>query len=416
MKNQLTHFESFIEQFLLDHHKTSTFSAERYHQVMLTVSAEKAHLKNALDDLLFSDCDDQYIFRSLRIYQQRLIAQSNHVYRHMGDLLWGTLKVEPKNNSIEHIYLQTAMFIDELLQSATIFRKDYFDPQINIANYNLDLQGISMQKCFEGYIRRLKKYKVPITIIDVLREFFLEFDSRTGNSFTFHQMEYAAKLLRGVEKMMKREESAAWPQKIWQLLVYLNFNKERILQYSKQRIFEIAIVNKSYYDAHAALTLMLKELRPAEVNPNWAYEADHISLKTYNENQLEEELDYLQKHEEEQLIQLQGKDDRFFILDTTVKQLNLWAVLNVELKRIPHHSPLHVVKVVTSYIRTLNARAISYDSARKKLTDFDATTIKGLHDHLIQQVRLLESKFGHMLPVYFLVLRMVMLKGHMGCF
>jgi hypothetical protein len=131
-----------------------------------------------------------------------------------------------------------------------------------------------------------------------------------------------------------------------------------------------------------------------EINPNWSYEIDRISLKSYNETLLIEEInfqkDFRNTLEKDQLL----NGDYFIIMDTTVRQLVFWTHINSQLQRliIPKNCSIDKpIKILTTFIRTLNTNTISFESARKKKDYFDSATVKGLHFHLSEQLQYIEK-------------------------
>lgn len=165
-----------------------------------------------------------------------------------------------------------------------------------------------------------------------------------------------------------------------------NYNAEKVKRLPEATIF---ICKK--------LHGFLREVKRMEENHVFSYNKDRIPLKTYTIELIEQELTWLQQHRNSLLVEISNANEDFFIVDATVRRLNLWAQINLEIGAIPYHSTSHVIKVMSNYIRTLKPGPTSYESARRKLHKYDPATVKGLHAWLTRQIAHLEKKYGERL-------------------
>ncbi|WP_199119894.1 hypothetical protein [Pedobacter sp. ASV28] len=385
--SETSHLEQLVTRHVLTKVDHARFNENNYLTAQERIRNERIKLESQLSELLCSSQDDMIIKRKIRHGHIRLIQLSNQVY----DAI--------KKASRDEQYLLAKMAlenINELMQHAEALAANYIDPDIPLSRYIVDDWGNELFADYAAVEQTLKKEEVDSSLIQSLSAFFSKLVEPTEEMFE-KQFRYAEKLLRGLHKMIEREPREEWTFKLWHLMVYLNFNKKDILAYSFAKVKKMGQLNEPYLIVQEKLLTFLKDVRQIEENPTFMYLADRISLKAYTIEQLEEELSWLQQHRNNLLTEIANSDDNYFIVDLTVRKLNLWAQINVELGTIPYHPTNHVVKVMANYIRTLKPGPISYGSARKKLDPYDPTTVKGLHLWLSNQIEHLEKRYSEQL-------------------
>jgi hypothetical protein len=284
-----------------------------------------------------------------------------------------------------------------VLDAALMMLKDYgkpiFDEDLKMPDYMLTSKSKILAGQFTMVYESLKNRGLPGAMLDILSDYFNGFSFLQEKKFSFRDVNYAFKLLRGLRRTRPHEDPACM---ISGLLVYLNFNKVSLLDFCKEWMKQIIAQSEGYEQLHGRLTELKKEVFVQEQNPHWSYDHEHISLKDHLSILVDAEIIHLENLREKQQHNDTLENNDFFIMDTTVKQLDLWADINVKLKRIPHHTALQVIKVMAKFVRTPKSGVISYDSARKKLSEIDDATVKGLHHSLSLQKNYLEKQYPHL--------------------
>jgi hypothetical protein len=328
----------------------------------------------------------------LRFYGNWIISLSDQIYHSfpsVEDLEAPAASLWSKADALRQIL--------RVLDAALMMLKDYgkpiFDEGLKMPDYMLAAKSKILAGQYTVVHESLKDRGLPDVMLEILSDFYNNFSLAKDGKFSFKQVNYAFKLLRGLRKTRPHEDPACM---ISGLLVYLNFNKVSLLDFCKQWMKQIISGAEDHQQLHTKLTELKKEVYVQEQNPHWSYDPEHVSLKDHLNILLEAEIIHLENLLEKQYAQRNIQNNDYFIMDTTVKQLDLWADINVKLGLIPHHSALQVIKVITRYIRTPKSGIIPYDSARKKLAEIDDATVKGLHNSLSLQKHYLEKEYPHL--------------------
>jgi len=328
----------------------------------------------------------------LRFFAHQAIQLSDRIYQSFSEAQ------KQKALAIHHYspagaLSETLQTLDALLSLLKDYGKIYFDDTLKVPDYLLRSTSDRLKQQFDVVGVALKNKGLPVSLHDILYDYFNGFGTRGEKVFSFRDLRYAHKLLRGLQRTRPHEDPACM---ISGLLVYLNFNKVSLLDFCKAWMKNLVDQAESFHQLLAKLTDLRKEVFVQEENKHWSYDHEHISLKEHLMVLLDAELIHLENVQEKQQHLDALQNNEYFIMDTTVKQLDLWADINVKLKIIPHHSALQVIKVVTRYVRTPKSGVIAYDSARKKLSEIDDATIKGLHNSLSLQKAHLENEYPHL--------------------
>ena len=322
MKKEFTDYVNNIENLLAQLNETAFIPHKDINGLLCYLDEERKIMVETFEKFLFSKKQNGYVGRICKLYFNRLTALSNKAYRKID-----VQNPEKINSNNKLIYLNTVICIDDLQKSAMVVARDYLNSRLNASDYTVNSQGKIFMEAYVDIEGLFKQNHVPANLIDIFHDFFQEFSSTYPKAFNYKRIEYAAKLLRGLQRVIQNEDKINWGEKIWKLVIYLNFNKERIFQYAKQQVYTKAIHGKSLPEIIDSLSLLLKDLKPAEVNQHLSYETNHISLKMYYENLIIEEI-----HWSKSTLLLHSK---VIQLVTTLEEVHLWAILNIELNRIP---------------------------------------------------------------------------------
>ncbi|MFC6100809.1 hypothetical protein [Olivibacter domesticus] len=398
MKNELLQLENFIVNELMVYIIANREIPQAFYEEKTTYLDDNNILyKERILDLLSSSEETHVIERLIQTIHNRMV--------HLSDLLYGldkskrqlsrAEKEQQLSSKTQSLVQHTQQFIIEFLS----FLETTFPQQMSkdgkFPDFRLQLLLEELTPAFSKIIRRFRKVKTEPVFIDSLQDFYQHFSEQSAR--TYRSVLYLQKIVRGLESLQHRWKADQWESQLWQLLLYLNFNREAIMRHATERVRMMNSEENSPLENKERLLFWLKETKQTEQNQEWSYDASRSALKDHLILQLEMELNWLQEQEDER-DRVSVKDHaNYFTIDLTVKQINLWATINVAIKRIPYHSPLHVIKVINSFLRTTRTGPISYDSARKKISDFDSTTVQGLYQYFKEQLRELETRYGHLL-------------------
>lgn len=387
--SEISNIEQLIMRNVLNIDDPVQLKKEDLDTVQERIRTERIKLEIQLSKLICSAEDELVINRRIRYCHIRLVTLSNLVYQSLH---------QNQTTKQEKILAQFALDnIAELMQNAEKIASNYIDQSIALSYNLVNKWSTTLRTSYNLVKPLLYKHNVESFLVDVLDNYFAEIGKNIDIPIFNIELLYAEKLVRGLQKMQSISPPTQWSIELWHLMIYLNFNKKQVMDYSAVKVREIALGNAPYLVLQEKLLGFLKDMKQMEENHLSAYQKDRVSLKTYIIELLEEELTWLQQHRTSLLTEIANSDEDFFIVDFTVKRLNLWAQINVDLGTIPYHTTPHVIKVMSNYIRTLKPGPISYESARRKLDTYDPTTVKGLHVWLNRQMEHLEKKYGEQL-------------------
>jgi len=377
------HFEQLILRHVVNLPSDKNLTPAEVTTIEERIQAERIKLEMRLSDLLCSAEPDLVISRKLRFNHIKLVNLSNQVYQILKE----------KQGNIDGLAAVAMENIITLLKTGSDLAAHYIDNTIPLSNHYVDTLGGKLKQDFEQLKTVLLKDEADHGLIEALSIYFEDINSNNGRVFFNKNLDYAQKLLRGLQKTIN-DNSADTATKLWRLLVYYNFNKKQVLQYAAAFIRRISKGDDPYMVIQEKLLLLLKHTRQMEENPDFKYLENRASLKAYSIEMIEEELTWFQQHRSNLLTEMANASDNFIIVDSTVRRLNLWAEINVDIGHIPYHTPLQTVKVMTNFIRTLKPGPVSYGSARRKMDGYDSTTVQGLYLWLKKQMDHLEEKYA----------------------
>lgn len=380
------HFEQLIFRHVISQPSNKNHSPAEIATIAERIQTERIKLEMRLSDLLCSAEQDLVISRKFRFNHIKLISLSNQVYQ----------VLKEKNRDTDSLAAVALENIVMLLKTGSDLAGNYIDNSVPLSNCYVDTIGGKLRQDFEQLKTALQKDEADDGLIEALSIYFEDISSNRETAFFNKDLDYAQKLLRGLQKTVN-DTSADTATKLWRLLVYYNFNKKQVLQYAAAFIRRISKGDDPYMVIQEKLLLLLKHTRQMEENPDFKYLENRASLKAYSIEMIEEELTWFQQHRSNLLTEMANASDNFIIVDSTVRRLNLWAEINVDIGYIPYHTPLQTVKVMTNFIRTLKPGPVSYGSARRKMDGYDPTTVQGLYLWLKKQMEHLEEKYAQQL-------------------
>lgn len=385
---ETSNLEQLVSRHILTRESQQQLSDSDLQTASARIRNERIRLENVLTQILCSNETDMVIQRKIRHNHIRLVQLSNNIY--------DTIRIAQESNGEHRLASITLDEINHLMHTAELMASNYIDVTIPLAHFVVAQWKAELLESYSGFEQLLREQLVDPQLLNALDSLMHSFET-ANREITEAQFRYAEKLLRGVGKMIANEPKEMWDARLLRLMVYFNFNKRETMSYLSEKIKAMGMVAEPFLLIQERLVTFLKEIKQMEENLSYIYLRDRPSLKSYAIELIEEELACMQQHRTNLLTEISNGDNAYFIVDLTVRKLNLWVQINVEMGTIPYHSTPHVVKVMSQYVRTLKPGPISYESARRKLDNYDPTTVKGLHQWLTRQIAHLEKKYSEQL-------------------
>lgn len=388
MRTQLYLLDEFITNELIPHTLNHRhFPQERYTKRLNYIKQRKIRFKHAIADLLFIDSDDTITARHVRNAQRNLVSVADQLHAASNNMEKGKLP-----ETTRHLLEETIREIEDSLQQLETTCSTFIDLDSKFPDSRLQVIYEKARAEFYNQKKKFKRHKVEPVLVEILTDYVANFRSR--RKISYKDVGYLEKIIRGIGRL-QTEPYKEWGIRLWELLGYFNFNKKAVFRHSKERVEAISRSDLPFQEKCQRLLYWLSETEKSEQNSEWSYEPERqLTLKDHVINLLNAEINWLLSNEDMLLRALADKD-QYLLMDVTVRQIILWCTVNIRCKRILNFDNVHpVLRIMTGVIRTARTGPISFDSARKKLTDVDEATVKGLHEYLMDQLRVLEEDYG----------------------
>ncbi|WP_270090351.1 hypothetical protein [Sphingobacterium sp. SYP-B4668] len=340
-----------------------------------TLLSLKEELIVKIGELMLTEPDTQFVQQKVRVLQLSLTVLANKLYQRQG---------KPDTSR-----LNTFLAIEEVLHHLRLTSGETIQ-HMGMPLFALHAEGHTLLVHYQKYQRKLKKNDVPPLLLDSLNQFFKQFAFPHQHAISYHQLEYAHKVLRGIENLILTEPANLWSTKIWKTLIYLNFNRERLMNHCRRHVDDLVTSGAPPLTIRTQLEEYLKELQQLDTQLGYAYQPSRTSLKDFIENLLLTEIDWQTK-----LPSLSSNLNQDAITVTlTAKQLSLLTDLNVQTRHIVELSTPQALRILLNHVRTVRGGTLSFETNRKKIKEMDNKTIEGTRLYL----QALQDKLKELYP------------------
>jgi len=201
----------------------------------------------------------------------------------------------------------------------------------------------------------------------------------TIKAIPYQRLLFLHELKDGLNGLINKPENIA--HKLFDLLVYLNFNDTRYYQYVtgliERDLDEIpGITNKLNQ-----LYWIQKRINQAAIKPGFSFIASEPSLKEQLQLWLKEEISYISisaQPEEQQIAKVK--------FDLSVHQLGYFLNLLVEQGIITNEVKKEVAKVCAQFMSSTKQENIAYHSLLNKFSEASPSVVKSVRDMLLDLV------------------------------
>lgn len=201
--------------------------------------------------------------------------------------------------------------------------------------------------------------------------------SKYNTSLTYRAVFYRKKLIKKLQLFCENPKKANSFSAIDELLIYLNFNNIKYMNYFKGSIIKKIELFQNDADRLDKLWFFLKEFNQLYTNKNFCFNFKNRSLKKVIANWFEQEINYLEKKIEQSLIppiELEKNTNNLKVKYTDHKiscllsadQLALILRAGDESRIISAKSMSAVFKTIVPYLSTPYKTELSYHSVRSK--------------------------------------------------
>jgi len=197
---------------------------------------------------------------------------------------------------------------------------------------------------------------------------------------SFREVFYKKDLLSGLEKISQQDDQQTLHRAVVELLVYLNFNSRSFMNYYTQKLAQKINAYGAVHEKMTELLLAYKEFNQMHRKPAVKLNPHHADLKKVLGNWFAQEITYLEKKHQWDVLPLQNqqqqapkiKTDPFKIMCfLSVDQVAL-ALRAMDATRVVKAKSLNtVIQTIAPYLSTPRKEDISQESMRNKSYAFE---------------------------------------------
>lgn len=389
MKNELIVFVQHIHLIIQGLNKKNKIDKLEQIKLPQVIDREKRYISNAFQGFLLEQQDPNYLIRISKKYHERLLFLSNQAYKNIPGVLEDPKSAENQSNDLLAIYQYIIISLEELIQSAIQEINQLITDDLLCSNFYTDEVSNKIQKGYISLKNQFLNHNLSSDLVILLDNYFFSFNSRHNKKFYDYEFNYAKHLLNEMIDMVEKNEPILWCEKISEILIKYNYNSHDSMDFFKQGLQKLSLRPDNY----KFLILQLKKIKQLPQDANWYYFKSQISLKEFLENIITVELAWLEKNNSVIRHELINALKKPILIDTTLDEMNLWALLNIQLHKIQQTELKDVLEILQEFLKTIYPDEIPDYFPKTKLEEFQLHTVQKYYDHQIKQFKLLKAHF-----------------------
>ncbi|GGN06472.1 hypothetical protein GCM10010967_47170 [Dyadobacter beijingensis] len=374
-KNYTLEWLDFIINVTLNDAKTdvSTLSSKQLETIVEKAQEEKDRHISFLKHQSFNLDSRRKIQLLIRQYHASLVMLLDQAYEN-------TSRTQNGNSMLRQALESISASLDELLG----FVENRFHEYLSLD-----------ERAPAAYLSQVKREMLDR--LELLRqELFVRVDNRTLtdivlqslNSFiydsekrpiSFREVFYKKELLAGLEKISQEQDQTTLHGAVVELLVYLNFNSRSFMNYYTQKLAQKINAFGAVHEKMTELLLSYKQFNQMHRKPTVKLNPHHADLKKVLGNWFAQEITYLEKKHQWDVLPLQNqqqpskaKSDPFKIMCfLSVDQIAL-TLRAMDATRVVKAKSLNaVIQTIAPYLSTPRKEDLSQESMRNKSYAFE---------------------------------------------
>lgn len=375
-KNYTLEWLDFIINVTLNEGKTdvSTLTAKQLETIVAKAQEEKDRHISFLKHQSFHLDSRRKIQLLIRQYHASLVMLLDQAYEN-------TSRAESNLSILHDALVSISSSLDELLGFVENRFHEYLSldervPAAYLAQVKremLDRLELLRQELFV----RVDNRALTDMVSQSLHYFIYDSEKRP---ISFREVFYKKDLLAGLEKISQQEDQQTLHRAVVELLVYLNFNSRSFMNYYTQKLAQKINAYGAVHEKMTELLLAYKEFNQMHRKPAVKLNPHHADLKKVLGNWFAQEITYLEKKHQWDVLPLQNqqqqapkiKTDPFKIMCfLSVDQVAL-ALRAMDATRVVKAKSLNtVIQTIAPYLSTPRKEDISQESMRNKSYAFE---------------------------------------------
>lgn len=375
-KNYTLEWLDFIINVTLNEGKTdvSTLSVKQLETIVAKAQEEKDRHISFLKHQSFHLDSRRKIQLLIRQYHASLVMLLDQAYEN-------TSRAESGMEILRQALVSISSSLDELLGFVENRFHEYLSldervPAAYLAQVKremLDRLDLLRQELFV----RVDNRALTDMVSQSLHYFIYDSEKRP---ISFREVFYKKDLLAGLEKISQQEDQQTLHRAVVELLVYLNFNTRSFMNYYTQKLAQKINAYGAVHEKMTELLLAYKEFNQMHRKPAVKLNPHHADLKKVLGNWFAQEITYLEKKHQWDVLPLQNQQQQAPKIKTepfkimcflSVDQVAL-VLRAMDATRVVKAKSLNtVIQTIAPYLSTPRREDISQESMRNKSYAFE---------------------------------------------
>lgn len=375
-KNYTLEWLDFIINVTLNEGKTdvSTLTAKQLETIVAKAQEEKDRHISFLKHQSFHLDSRRKIQLLIRQYHASLVMLLDQAYEN-------TSRAESNLSILHDALVSISSSLDELLGFVENRFHEYLSldervPAAYLAQVKREmLERLELLR--QELFVRVDNRALTDMVSQSLHYFIYDSEKRP---ISFREVFYKKDLLSGLEKISQQDDQQTLHRAVVELLVYLNFNSRSFMNYYTQKLAQKINAYGAVHEKMTELLLAYKEFNQMHRKPAVKLNPHHADLKKVLGNWFAQEITYLEKKHQWDVLPLQNqqqqapkiKTDPFKIMCfLSVDQVAL-ALRAMDATRVVKAKSLNtVIQTIAPYLSTPRKEDISQESMRNKSYAFE---------------------------------------------
>ncbi len=356
---------------------------------------ERERIRNQFRVVAFGKHQQSDLASYYRKHQAILIQLADVFYRYLQTGEPESIYSLTNEVSILNFYKEILRIPEDLVDFIEKSFPEYFDHNLSVPEAKRWMMAPEIKRNLKGIQKELEKLELESELIKIachpIEDYFLP-----GEVISYHVLCYLQELQRELISFTKKKDKANINEEMCRLLLHLNFNSIRFLNYYILQLQEKA---KDYHTLPDLLTfhsLKLKIINQLQVKAGLIYKPGLPPIREQIASWICEELYYLEKQEHMSYVLAGQKqevpaNEKKVHTSLSVAHLALAVKLLIESKIITNNNSSELLRMVAKNFRTDRQEVISEDSLKNKLYSFESSTVNKLKDEIIGLMNLVRK-------------------------
>ena len=390
MKNSLQVFVSIIDVIMhgLDQ-KTKIDKLETV-KLPIVIEREKNVIERAFQDFLLTEHEKYHLIRLTKKYHDTIVNLSDTAYAAIPETFSDDKPKITQSKAIKDLYLLIVMSLEELLQSIEVESSGYLDENLIASDYFADLHSRKLELKFLQLESQWSNLQIDSGLVNLLQTYFL---SDRVPKPSYKAIVYAENLMEALLTTADLDTAGKCINHIWYQLIKFNFNMPEVLDYAKFRIAQQSQGYESPVKSHRFILLTLKNIRQVAEHASWNFLDTGMSLKTYLEVILLEELSWLEKSHPNLMDQYLATEQSRIQMNSTREEMNLFTILSIKLRKIQNDDAEEVMAILSQFVSTKGNPEESKYRFKNNFSEINLETVKRYEQHLIRSRQQLRAEY-----------------------